>query len=489
MGARFTLLALAACLLTTAACSDDSSPDAGADGSTDASTADGAPPDGGGDATTDAAVDSGPPPLPTIPSRITTAEATAGRAACSFERGAMPWETIGEDTPLGEDIPIDHIFLLMLENRSFDHYFGTMAGVDGFPADAQNPDASGAPVAPFHMDAMCNEDVAHSWNASHRQYHDGAMDGFVTTNDPAGERAMGYYDERDLPFYRALYSSFAMSDHHHCSVLGPTWVNRFYYVGASSFGMTSNDPIPDERVTGQPQIIHQRLDDAGVNWAVYDGDIPFLFAGFASYAGRRLRRFRPIARLYEDLASGELPPVVWINPAFAGGVTQTAEHPPGDVQLGQELVAQVVDALTHSPLWAHSALIITYDEHGGFYDHVAPPAACPPGDFPPDLGSRDEPGNFGRYGFRVPLVVISPYSKPGYVSDRVTDHASIMRFIEARFLLPALTARDANAWPMLDMFDFDAPALLSPPTLPTAEVDGDALAACMARFPDAGSVL
>jgi len=476
-------LILGLCALTLfAACAGSAPTDAG---STDAAT-DAAPDAGLTDATVDAPVDSGPRPLPTIPGRITDTEASAGRSGCRFERDAMPWETVGESAPLGDDIPIDHIFLLMLENRSFDHYFGSMDGVDGFPADASNPDATGAPVTPFHMDELCSEDVAHSWSASHRQYNGGAMDGFVTTNDPGGERAMGYYDERDLPFYRGLYSTFAMSDHHFCSVLGPTWVNRFYYVGASSFGMTHNDPIPDARILDQPQIIHQRLDDAGIPWAVFDGDAPFLFTGFARYAGRRLRRFRPLDEFFERAASGDLPPVVWINPAFAGGVDQTAEHPPGDVQLGQEQVARVVSALFDSPLWERSALFITYDEHGGFYDHVAPPAACPPGDFPPTLSASDEPGDFDRYGFRVPMVVVSPFAKASYVSDRVTDHASILRFIESRFLLPALTARDANAWPMLDMFDFDAPAFMTPPSLPPATVDADALSACQARFPGGG---
>ena len=474
------LLGLASCSNTpsaTDAATDAGSPDATTDAATDAATDAGA---------NDAAMDSGPPPLPAIPSRISDAEATAGREGCGYARGAMPWETVGESAPLGDAIPVDHIFLLMLENRSFDHYFGSMEGVDGFPVDAMNPDASGASVTPFHMDALCNGDVAHSWNASHKQYDDGANDGFVTTNDPAGERAMGYYDERELPFYRSLYGTFAMSDHHHCSVLGPTWVNRYYYAGASSFGMITNDPVPTERIGTEPQLIHQRLDDAGVNWLVFDADAPFLFAGFSRYAGRRLRRFRPLDEFYDRVATGDLPPVVWINPAFAGGVDQTAEHPPGDVQLGQELVSQVVHALFDSPLWQHSVLIITYDEHGGFYDHVPPPAACPPGDYPPDLRPGDQPGDFDRLGFRVPLVVVSPYAKAGYVSAHVTDHASILRFIEARYLLPALTTRDANAWPLLDMFDFDAPPFVTPPTLAGASVDDAALAACQLRFPGGG---
>jgi len=131
-----------------------------------------------------------------------------------------------------------------------------------------------------------------------------------------------------------------------------------------------------------------------------------------------------------------------------------------------------------SPLWPETALVFTYDEHVGFYDHVPPPAACPPGDFPSDSPE----GEFDRLGFRVPFIVVSPYARPGYVSDQVTDHSSVVRLLEARYLLPALTGRDANAWPLLDLFDFSGPALLDPPPLAPAPVDEVQRAACRAAF-------
>ena len=146
-------------------------------------------------------------------------------------------------------------------------------------------------------------------------------------------------------------------------------------------------------------------------------------------------------------------------------------------------LAGVVDTLTHSPQWRHAALFITFDEWGGLYDHVPPPTACPPDDLQPTLAAGDPPGGFDRYGFRVPLIAVSPYVKPGYVSHHLYDHTSILRFIEARFLLPALTKRDANADPLFDLFDFTKPALLTPPALPAAALDAQKLSDCAIRFP------
>jgi len=452
---------------------DGSSPDAG-DAGMDASLPDVGMPDAG------APADVGTPPPG---SRIPEAEAAAGRAACGFERGAMPWETIGEEYPLGAEIPFDRIIMVMLENRSFDHYFGTMPGVDGIPAGASNPRGDGTDVAAFHTDEYCIEDVTHSWNGSHRQYNGGLNDGFVTTNNPGGERAMGYLDETDLPFYRDLYGRFAMSDHHFCSVLGPTWVNRFYYMSGTSFGRIHNDPPPDERLTEEPWIVFQQLDAAGIDWRVYQSDVPFVLGGYPRYSGRHLRQIKPLDQFYAALSDGSLPEVTYVDPSFFQGVDQTDEHPPADPQFGQAFIRELVQAVFASPLWPRIALVVTYDEHGGFYDHVPPPEACPPGDHPPDLAPGDQPGDYDRLGFRVPLVVVSPYARAGYVSDRVTDLTSVLRLVQARFLLPALTGRDANAWPLLDMFDFESPPFMTPPDLAEAPVDEAVADACRMRFP------
>src|SRR5262249_52911695 len=157
-----------------------------------------------------------------------------------------------------------------------------------------------------------------------------------------------------------------------------------------------------------------------------------------------------------DAAAGTLPQVSYVDPAFILG--EDDEHPPTNIQLGQAFIAKVLNAVMTSPAWKRTAVIVTYDEHGGYYDHVPPPPACPPDAIPPSLQPNDTQARFDRYGVRVPLVVVSPYARKHFVSHRVYDHTSILRFIETRFDLPALTARDANADPLLDLFDFKKPA-------------------------------
>jgi phospholipase C len=467
------------------ACGDDDGPGGGGD--VDAGEVDAGEIDAG---RRDAGFDAGPPPYDAGPfTRIPEAEAAPGREACTFERGAMPWETIGAEHPIGADLPIDHVFVLVLENRSFDHYFGTMPDVDGIPAGATNPDASGAPVAPFHTDDYCIEDVAHGWNASHREWNGGMNDGFVVANDPDGARALGYLTDADVPFYWQLYLTFAMSERHFCSVLGPTWVNRFYVTSGTSAGRISNDGFP-EATREAPYVLFQQLDAIGVGWRIYNTDVPFALGGYPDYLGPRLRQLRNYTRLAEDLSMPDaLPPVVFIDPSFIAGVEQTDEHPPANPQSGQHFVWELVTAITTSPAWPRSVLIVTYDEHGGFYDHVPPADACPPDDTMPDAEPGRATGTFDHTGFRVPLVVVSPYARRGYVSDRVTDHASVLRFIQARFLLPALTARDANAWPLLDLFDFTAAPDTSVPVMPEPPIDAARMDACRTEFGSGGTAL
>lgn len=407
------------------------------------------------------------------------------REACTFERGALPEQTLGTSPPKGDDIPIDHWIILMQENRSFDHYFGTMPGVDGFPDDYTNPREDGTPVAPFHESRLCIEDVSHSWNASHIQYDDGLNDGFVITNDPEGERAMGYYDGSDLHFYWDLYSTFAMSDHHHCSLLAGTYSNRWYFLSGTSFGMKSNVIFEEERFGERPYVIMQELDAAGVSWHLYSEQAPFLFT-YQPYFTEISQNFtRDLNDFFGALEDGSLAEVVWIDPAFSAEVSErTDEHPPGAPQLGEKWVEDIVRAVMASDLWSRTAIILTYDEHGGYFDHVAPPPACHPGDGPPDLDDNDQLGDYDRLGFRVPLVVVSPYSRPGYVSDITTDLTSVLRLIQTRYDLPAMTGRDANAWPLLDLFDFANPAFMTPPELDSTVLPDDSvIAACEEEFP------
>lgn len=413
------------------------------------------------------------------------------RLACEFNRGALAQSTLGREVPLGDDIPIDHFILLMMENRSFDHYFGQMPGVDGPPVGASNPDALGALVATHHESAYCIRDVAHSWTDSHTQYNGGANDGFVVTNDPSGERSLGYYDATDLPYYYDLYGTFAMSDRHFSSALSSTWTNRWFYTGASAFGRTFNATLPEgffaQHYGDEPYDIFTLLDQSSVSWRIYYSDVPWTVAGYPDYMYEYFYNpdgpMRRLEQLYRDLEAGDMPSVTYIDPSYFAGVEQTDEHPPANPQFGQAFVSELVDAVMHSPLWRRTALVITYDEHGGYYDHVAPPSACIPDDLAPtDSNGVPRAEAYDRLGFRVPLVVVSPFARRHYVSHQVTDHTSILRLVESRFGLGALTRRDANAWPMTDMFDFAHPNF-EVPALASTTIDPAKLADCHAAFP------
>ncbi len=396
-------------------------------------------------------------------------EKAPARAACEFGAGALPETTLGSAIPRGDEIPIDHFVLLMQENRSFDHYLGRLpaAGhpdVDGLPADASNPDAAGRPVAAFHADRFCIRDVEHGWNPSHLQFDGGANDGFVVTNDPDGERAMGYLDEGDLPFYYALAKTFSIGDRFFCSVLGPTFPNRFYFLTGTSDGRVNNRLDVFTR-----RSVFDLLREAGVTYKIYASDVAFaLLLGESQH---------PLDEFFADLDAGTLPAVSYIDPRFFGP-EENDEHPPANPQLGQQFVQRIYRALRASSAWPRSALIVTYDEHGGFYDHVPPEPACPPDDVPPEIGPDDVQASFDRTGFRVPLFVVSPYSRPGHVSHEVYDLTSVLRLIEARWELPALTGRDANATPITDLFDFRRPRLLDPPPLPDATINPEQDALC-----------
>ncbi len=423
------------------------------------------------------------------PRRLTDDAAGERRAACEFGPGALAQETLGESDLVGDDIPIEHVLVLMMENRSFDHYFAKLPergqpDAQVAPPDFENVDGSGAAVRPFRETRKCIEDPTHTWRDTHLQWNEGKLDGFALTNEPDGARALGYYDEPDLPFYYALANEFAIGDRYFCSLLGPTWPNRLYLYSGSSHGLTKNT-IPTVHVPS----VYSELADAGVEWRVYRSNLTpaamFIETWLESTGGCGRDNGEPcrlaeIERLRDDLAEGTLPPVTFIDPEYSTGIHETSEHPPGNPQLGQRLVWEIVTALTTSPLWEKSALFITYDEHGGFFDHVPPPSACHPGTAEPEeTGS----GSFDRYGFRVPAIVVSPYAKKHHVSHVVHDHTSILRFIQARFGLRALSARDANAAAMMDFFDFAAKPHAVAPSFPEPPVDASGTAQCEADFP------
>jgi phospholipase C len=438
----------------------------------------------------------------------------AERASCNVQAGARTTDTIGPEVPHGDALPFEHVVLLMLENRSLDHYFRglakgptTIGGVrlDNYAGQidvggcdaarghtaAEAHDCHGetetdynvdpwtnTKVHQFHETRYCTVDTAHNWEHVHRQFNlatsdghsDGLMDGFVASNNVygpggGGGRSMGYYDERDIPYYYWLANTFSISDRHFCSLLGPTWPNRYYYLSATSFGRTRT---PDYPVKGGDNLIELlKRNDHSVE--VYrDGAVSFSAGAYANldYTGKSMWRSQNRVGdgngTWEALVAGDrLPDVSILDPSFSNSPwPANDEHPPHNVQLGQNLIARVVGTLmSNVEVWRKTVLIITYDEHGGYYDHVEPPPACTPDDDPANA-------EFDRLGPRVPIFVISPWTKKHYVSHTVTDLTSVTRFVENRFDLPALTRRDAAAWPLLDMFDFENPPFWTPPQNP-----------------------
>ncbi|MFN8543748.1 MAG: alkaline phosphatase family protein [Candidatus Binatia bacterium] len=408
-------------------------------------------------------------------------------ASCAFTAGALPAATLPAGAPHGAQIPIETIVVLMQENRSFDHYFGRLHRMgqrraEGEPITASNPDPTGGatPIGPFHQTEACEvADLDHSWNGTHRSWNGGAMDGFTAVNvDPAdatGSRTMGYHTRKELPFYYRLYRDWAIGDRFFSALLSQTFPNRLYLLAGTSFGHIRNDfpPLADDFAQ---RSIFNLLDEAGVSWKVYYSDLPVALL-FGYVRNTRRANVVPIASFFTDAQSGMLPQVAFVDPKFVGARNvENDEHPPANIQVGQRLVYDLISVVGRSPQWPHAAIFLTYDEHGGYYDHVPPPPACVPDAIPPLLESGDVPGAFDRYGIRVPAVVVSPYARRRFVSHTVHDHTSILRFIETRFDLPALTRRDANADPMLELFDF-AHQRTKPPRLGKAPALDATLAA------------
>ena len=406
---------------------------------------------------------------------------------------------------------LNHIIFMVQENRSFDHYFGNLNAyrqanglphdVDGLPPNASNPSLNGSSlVTAFHMISACVEGPSPSWNESHVDFNRRAptsgtatMDGFVTTaartaiaggfHDTAGLRAMGFYDSSDLTYYYFMASSFATSDRWFSPVMSRTDPNRMYLLAATSAGHVY--PLPAGSPPLPNKTIFELLEENHISWKVYVTDFapgPITFLSSFTWFGVHPEKIVPVSEYLTDVANGTLPQVAMIEPGYVSG---TDEHPAidpalagGDVQVGSKYVASLIDALMNSPSWRDSAFILTYDEFGGFYDHVPPQkTVSPDGIAPQDLLPNDwctasrNPGgqtcDFTYTGFRIPLIVISPFSKKGFVSHTVADYTAIHKLIETRFQLPSLTKRDAAQMDMTEFFDFANPPWMTPPSPPT----------------------
>ncbi len=387
--------------------------------------------------------------------------------------GAAGCDGDGGDGPTGEGIDfellrqrIDTVVFVMMENRSFDHFLGALTldegrdDVEGLTLDHTNPHPDGYDVAPFKSAIHCLEDPPHSWTASHAQFKNGSNGGFVEVfhaRDPeVAHEAMGYWTRAELPAYYTLSDHFVVCDHWFSSVMSSTWPNRFYATSAQNGGMHGNDHSEE----GFPSIA-TALREKGIPWANYFASAPFsLFLWDVYLADDELL---PIERFFEHAEAGTLPNVVMVDPVY--GIAD--DHPPAHPLAGQVFVASIYEALAASPQWDRTLLIITYDEHGGFHDHVPPPTT--------DADARASEG-FDQLGFRVPTIVAGPYVKERHVSQVVYEHTSWLALIEGIFELDPLTARDAAADPMFDVFDEEA--LRSgqprpPMALPIIEADED----------------
>jgi phospholipase C len=377
--------------------------------------------------------------------------------------GSRPFRNLPEGT---DTLPqIAHVVVLMMENHSFDNYFGMLDPSVGFTLDASGaptascPDGMGHHIRAFHMPSTCQLDAepSQAWDASHASYADGRNDGFVTASGPV---AMGYWDETDLPFYYSLARNFTLASRWFGSTLCQTYPNRRFLMAGTASGIIRTDSSELSLSPPPNGTIFDRLDAHGITWRDYASDLP----GTAVLPSVRHDRttLANITGFMRDAAAGALPSVSFVDPPFTG---DGSEENPQDIRVGERFASQIIQAVMNGPAWGSTMLVWLYDEHGGYYDHVPPPDAIPPDDIAPILPAG-EMGAYDRYGFRVPAVIVSPYAKPGYVSSVVRDHTSVLRFIERKWNLGALTLRDAAADDLTDCLDFDAaPRLLTPPTL------------------------
>jgi phospholipase C len=445
------------------------------------------------------------------------------------------------DQPAGTDLlpQIKHIVVLMMENHSYDNYLGMLTGRgEGFPLgpdgqpEVYNTGLHGETVPAHQLTSTVQrpETPSQSWNATHLQWDDGKLDGFVSATqklcpDKDPTVAMGYWTEDDLPFYYGLARTFPLADRWFSSCLGPTFPNRRFLISGTANGLIDDLPVnlADYPANGTVFDLLTRHDIAWVNYHPVAGGKSKLGRAFQHRTKalrrrlRMLRRFAPsgltglqkdiqftadvyplgIARymlhvrgtdeFFRDAEAGTLPAVSFVDPDFQA----YSEENPQDIQKGESFASAVVNACLHGKGWPGTLLIWLYDEHGGYYDHVPPPEAVPPDDVPghslvthhpvvhsvlrplvPGYVRSAEkldagPQTYDRYGFRVPAVIVSPYARPGYVSSETFDHASVLKLIEQKWNLPPLTARDAAAHAPLDALDFSRPpAFAQPPALP-----------------------
>ena len=374
--------------------------------------------------------------------------------------------------PAGTDtLPrIEHIVVLMMENHSFDDHLGMLGRGDGLTLgpDARpvnyNPDPSGGYIRSFHnpnTSGYAGSGVNQSWNSSHISWDHATNMGFVKACNPS---AMGYWTGEDLPFYHSMARTFPVGDRYFSSVMAQTYPNRRFLLAATALGNVATDAsgITKDAPTARSSSGSTPTGSAGATTTPTCRARP---SSCPCTSPIRTTADRPLRAVLHRRRLGNLPAFSLVDP-----YTNYSEES-GDISIGEAYAATIVDAVLKSPAWDKTALIWTYDEHGGWYDHVPPVPAVPPDDVAPEITvPPDQPGGYDYTGFRVPAVVVSPWARRNHVSHVVYDHTSILKFVESKWNLPAMTYRDANANDLTDFFDFGAarPPFAEPPPLATA---------------------
>lgn len=398
-------------------------------------------------------------------------------------RGPATGVAIYPSAPSPSSVPIKHIVVVMMENHAYDNLFGTYClhrgtycayAADGIPSGTcvpmypNNPSAGCIKPYAFANGSSMWHDMPHNWVSSHKSYDNGSMDGFYEAQH-AGTLPFGYFTGRVVPGDWAYAEEYGLGDAFYSSTLSYSLPNHWYLVAGQVPAIAENHSVESSlggpinsiqqtylNESNQTQAIDSELMNSSASWMYYDwalqntysqaislhlsqGTFAFwnpLAAQAKSYTANYSSHFVPRNQFYTDAAAGSLPNVSWIIPDALH-----SDHPPYNVTVGMQFIMKVVGAVEHSPEWNSTAVLVTWDEYGGFYDHVAPPQID-------GLG----------LGFRVPLIVVSPYTREGYVDSRLGSFDSILHLIEWRFGLQNLTARDKNAPLPLDYFDFTAQA-------------------------------
>ncbi len=430
-----------------------------------------------------------------------TAAAGLGLSAAATGADALIARALAASPKHGTLKDIEHVIIFIQENRSFDHYFGTLSGVRGFGDKRAHkvffqPTLEGKKIHPFHLPKACLPDITHDWGPQHRSWNGGKMNGFIRSREPASENGpeiapetMGYYTRSDIRFYYALADAFTICDGYYCSVIGPTDPNRLMSMSASIDPSGKHGgPLVETLVSTRNQLagtftwttMPERLSKNGVSWKVYTDPAAGILDSVLPYfkAYREGTKFNQLgikptypADFVADLQADRLPQVSWVLASVF-----ESEHPGFSTAISGEVVArQLIEALVaHPKIWRKTSLFITWDENGGFFYHVRPPT--------PPRGTKGEyltvsnlpsaaqgiRGPIGL-GFRVPMLVVSPFSRGGLVCSDTFDHTSTLRFLETRFKVevPNLSQwRRSVTGDLTSAFNFAAKPNAHRPSLP-----------------------